>query len=128
MTATDDQEARLRLMESSIVRIEAAVEKVAEAVQIMARLEAQNMLTQDAIKRAQAEIDEVRRRSESKQEDFDVRVRAMEVSMPQLKEGRGWVAQAAGIVLGAVLAAVVGMVVIKSSAPVAVAPVAAPSR
>lgn len=93
---------RLTVVESAIEEIRDATRSIAESVRSIAVLEERHANTAQAIER-----------SFSAMEKLEVRIRAIEVELPGLKEIRGWVVGGVLSISGIVGAAVIALVVVK---------------
>lgn len=104
------------LIEHRLSAVERAVEKIAEAVQVIAmnttqiaQLEVRHTETRDGLTRAFDEIEKL----QAGDVKADERLKLIEVEMPGLKETRNWVTRAMVGVVGFVGLAVIGLVVLK---------------
>jgi hypothetical protein len=93
-------EERLALVENAVVEIKSAMNRVAGAIETVVRLEERHIETRNLIGRIL-----------ETQEKHDARIDVIERDMPQLREARKALKTAIGVVLTAVLTAVVGLVV-----------------
>lgn len=72
-------EARLNTVERSIEKIETSVAKIADSMELIARLEERHAVTREALDKVAKSV-----------ESIDGRLVAVEIVVPMLKEARGW--------------------------------------
>lgn len=102
-------EHRIDCVERAVEKIADAVQEIAKSTSQLAQLEIRHAETRDGLERAFDEIGCLQKTDK----ETDLRLKAIEVDMPGLKETRSWVLRAMLAVLGVVGTAMVGMVVLK---------------
>ena len=93
-------EERLALVENAVVEIKTAMNRVAGAIETVVRLEERHIETRSRLDRITQVLDK-----------HDGQLDVIERDMPQLREARTAMKAAIGIILTAVLGAVVGLVI-----------------
>lgn len=100
---------RLDCVERAVEKIAEAVQEIAKSTNQLAQLEIRHAETRDGLERAFDEIAGLQRTDK----EIDARIKTVEVEMPGLKETRGWVLRAMLALCCAVGLAVVGLVLVK---------------
>lgn len=99
-------EARLSVVENAVVRIENAVDKIADALTILTKIDAKH-------EAAAADIAD----NASYTRNVDARLQEIEKVIPQLMEVRGWIVRGVVAVIGMVGVALVGLVIVTRTEP-----------
>lgn len=106
--STDEINARLARIESSIDRAETALARLAEAMVQIARLEISVQHQSDSVNRAFASIEKLATKLDRHVDSADVRLKALEEAAPVSRLVSGWVlaliAGAVGLLGGAAFA------------------------
>lgn len=100
-------ELRVSNLESTVNEIREAVKSIDRSMQTFARLEVHHSETRDALGRAFAEIEELKKEQREYLKDHETRIRMIEQEMPTTKLVRGWII--AGVIG---LVAIVGMAIV----------------
>lgn len=99
---------RLDCVERAVEKIAEAVQEIAKSTNQLAQLEIRHAETRDGLERAFDEIGRI----QTSDKEIDTRLKLIEVEMPGLKETRSWVLRAMLAVLSVVGLAVVGLALV----------------
>lgn len=112
--ATKDIEERVGVVEYAVGEIKESVNKIASAVETLARVEVKHEETREAMSRAFRTLD-----------SHEQRITAVEAALPPLKEARGWAVRGLLAIVGMVGIALLGLVLVSGRVEIKVGEVAA---